>query len=126
MANIIADFIADSPPQTRKLMRQLRAVIRRAAPKATEAIKWQMATYVLEGNLVHFAGLKKHVGFFPGPAAIQKFHKQFGGRTWSKGTLQLPLDEPLPVGLITKMVKFQVQRHKAKAKAASRGKRRRT
>jgi len=93
----------------------MRSIIRKAAPKATEAIKYGMPTFVFHGNLVHFAACKNHVGFYPAPSGILAFQKELVGYSCSKGAIQLPLDRPLPVKLITGIVKFRVAENQEKA-----------
>lgn len=87
----------------------LRKEIRRAAPRAQEKISYQIPTYVLHGNLVHFAAYKHHIGFYPTSSAISKFKKEFSRYETSKGTVRIPLGTPLPLGLIRKVVRFRVK-----------------
>ena len=86
----------------------MQATIGKAAPNATEAIKYAMPTFVLHGNLVHFAGYQNHIGFYPAPSGIEVFKKELTAYKTSKGAIQFPLDKPLPLSLITKIVKFRV------------------
>jgi uncharacterized protein YdhG (YjbR/CyaY superfamily) len=104
----IDDYIAGFEPETRKRLQQIRKTIAKAAPKAEEAIKYAMPTYVFHGNLVHFAGYKNHIGLYPAPNAISVFSKELAAYQTSKGAIQFPLDEPLPLPLITKIVKFRL------------------
>ncbi len=124
-AQIAADidaYIAAAPADVQPLLETMRATIAKAAPDATEAIACGMPTYRLHGNLVHFAAFTHHIGFYPGPDAIT-IHADALGRyaTTSKGTIQFPLDRPLPVALITKIVQHRVQVSvtKASVKAAA-------
>lgn len=112
----IDSYIRSVPEDMRDRMDQMRSIIRKAAPKATEAIKYGMPTFVLHGNLVHFAACKNHVGFYPAPSGIIAFQKELAGYSCSKGAIQLPLDRPLPVKLITGIVKFRVAENEEKAK----------
>jgi uncharacterized protein YdhG (YjbR/CyaY superfamily) len=113
----IDDYIADFPPEVQALLEKVRATIRKAAPDAEEAIKYQMPTFVLNGNLVHFAAFKKHIGFYPVPSGIEKFKKELSVYEQGKGSVQFPLDQPIPYGLISKIVKFRVEENSKKAKA---------
>ena len=105
--------IAGFPEPTRSKLEKLRAVIRAAAPKAEETISYGIPTFKQDGkNLVHFAGYKNHIGFYPGSGAIEAFKKELSPYTLSKGTVQLPLDKPIPVTLIKKIVKYNLQKTK--------------
>ena len=115
VAKNIDEYIADFPEDVQKSLEKVRAAIRKAAPRADEAIKYQMPTFVLNGNLIHFAGYKNHIGLYPGPRAIEEYKDEVSKYQTSKGTVQFPLDKPVPVGLISKITKFCVQRNLAKA-----------
>jgi uncharacterized protein YdhG (YjbR/CyaY superfamily) len=92
------------------LLNKLREVIQSSAPKAEEVIKYGIPTYTLNGkSLVHFSGFKKHIGFFPTPSAITEFKNELSSYKLSKGTIQFPLDKPLPITLIKKIVKFRLK-----------------
>jgi uncharacterized protein YdhG (YjbR/CyaY superfamily) len=106
---VIDEFIANSPEQARKKMKQIRSVIRRAAPKATETIAFGIPTFEFKGHLVHFSGYDAHVGFFPTPSVIRAFKKELKPYKWATGSVEFPLDKPLPVDLITRMVKLRVR-----------------
>jgi uncharacterized protein YdhG (YjbR/CyaY superfamily) len=114
----IDDYISAFPAGTQKALRQMRRAIKDAAPEAEEAIKYGVPTFVLNGNLVHFAGFKQHVGFYPTPSAIAKFKTELSKYKSAKGSVQFPLDEPMPVALVTRIVKFRVV--EARAKRATR------
>lgn len=114
--NNIDEYIADFPDDVQKSMEKVRAAIRKAAPRAQEAISYQIPTFKLNGNLIHFAGYKHHIGLYPGTRAIEEFKDELTGYKLAKGTVQFPLDKPIPVGLITKITKFCVQRNLAKTK----------
>ena len=118
-ANNIDEYIADFPDDARAAMEKVRTAIRKAAPRAEEAIKYQIPTFVLNGNLIHFGGYKNHIGLYPGSRAIEEFKKELVGYKLSKGTVQLPLDKPMPIGLVTKITKFCVQRNLAKPQKAT-------
>jgi uncharacterized protein YdhG (YjbR/CyaY superfamily) len=107
--------ISTFPPGTQKLLKLLRATIRKAAPKAEEKISYGIPTFHLNGNLVHFSGYKNHIGFYPGASGIKHFKKELSPYKNSKGSVQFPLDKPLPLALITKIVKFRVKENLGKA-----------
>jgi uncharacterized protein YdhG (YjbR/CyaY superfamily) len=114
-AKDIDDHISRYPKEVQVLLQKIRSTIQKAAPKATEKISYGIPTFVLEGNLVHFAGYKNHIGFYPGSAVIEIFQKELAAYETAKGTVQFPLDKPLPIGLITQIVKFRVQQNMEKA-----------
>jgi uncharacterized protein YdhG (YjbR/CyaY superfamily) len=113
----IDEYIAIFPKETQKILQEIRATIRAAAPEAEEKISYQMPTFTLKGNLVHFAAFKKHIGFYPTPTGIEKFKKELSVYDGAKGSIQFPLDKPMPYGLISKIVKFRVKENLAKAAA---------
>jgi uncharacterized protein YdhG (YjbR/CyaY superfamily) len=115
-AQTIDEYIANFPPEMQTLLSQIRQVISNAAPNAGEAIKYGMPTFTLHGNLVHFAACKNHIGFYPAPSGILAFAKEIAKFKSSKGAVQFPLDQPLPVQLITKIVKFRVKESKDNAR----------
>lgn len=101
-------------------MEKLRSLIRKAAPKAEELISYKMPAYKLHGVLVYFAGYDHHIGFYPMPSAIEKFHRELSKYKKAKGTVQFPIDETLPADLITRMVKFRVDENIEKASLKTR------
>ncbi|MDB5048766.1 MAG: hypothetical protein JWO30_1837 [Fibrobacteres bacterium] len=107
-------YIADFPEDVQARLQKLRAVIRKAAPKAEEAISYQIPTFKLFGNLVHFAGYGHHIGFYPGAAGIAAFKKEISGYKNAKGSVQFPLDKPIPFALVARIVKFRVKQNTAK------------
>jgi uncharacterized protein YdhG (YjbR/CyaY superfamily) len=111
----INEYIAGHPKEIQKMLQQIRAAIRTAAPDAEEAIKYGMPTFVLHGNLVHFAAFKNHIGFYPAPMGIEAFKKELSVYKGAKGSVQFPLDKPMPVDLITKIVKFRAKQNTEKA-----------
>ncbi len=113
----IKDYIAGYPKEVQAILKKIRATIRKAAPDAEEAMSYQMPTFKLKGNLVHFAAFKNHIGFYPAPTGIEQFKKELAIYQKGKGTLQFPLDKPMPLGLITKIVKFRVKENLARAAA---------
>ena len=105
----IDEYIAGFPDDIQVILQKIRATIRRAAPDAEEAIKYQMPTFVLKGNLVHFAAFKHHIGLYPTPSGIETFKKELAAYQSSKGAVQFPLDKPIPYGLIGRIVKYRVK-----------------
>src|ERR1044072_1019708 len=118
----IDEYIADFPRDVQPLLEKVRAAIRKAAPDAEEAISYQMPTFKQHGNLIHFAGYDRHIGLYPGSRPIEAFKDELTKYKTSKGTVQLPLDKPIPVGLIGKITKFCVTRNVEKAAAKARNK----
>ena len=112
----IDEYIDGFPPEIRKLLEQIHSTVRKSAPQATEKISYGMPTFYYNGNLVHFAAFKNHIGFFPTPSAIVAFAKELKPYKTSKGTVQFPLDEPLPLRLIARMVKFRLKENSQKKK----------
>ncbi len=102
-------YISNFPKDIRVLLESIRETIRKSAPKAEEAIKYGIPTFVLHGNLVHFGGYKHHIGFYPTPSGINAFEKELSIYKKAKGSVQFPIDKPLPLNLITKIVKFRVK-----------------
>ena len=114
--NNIDDYIGCFPESTKVLLEQLRSVIHQAAPEAEETISYQMPAFKLNGILVYFAGYKNHIGFYPTGSGISAFAGEFSGYKTSKGTIQFPLNQPLPVNLITRIVRFRVEENLSKQK----------
>lgn len=107
----IDEYIANFPADVQTILTELRQAIQKAVPEATEKISWGMPTFYLRGNLIHFAAHKKHIGLYPGAEAIEYFIKDLETYKTSKGAIQLPLDKPLPLKLITKITKFNIERN---------------
>jgi len=107
-ATTVDAYIAGFPKETQGILEQLRLTVREAAPDAEEAISYGMPTLKLEGNLVHFAAHKNHIGFYPAPTGIEAFKDELAKYKGAKGSIQFPIDKPLPLDLITKIVKFRV------------------
>lgn len=105
----IDSYIRTFPKDVQVLLQQLRETIQKAAPEAEETISYQMPTFTLNGNLVHFAAYKKHIGFYPAPSGLTEFQNEISKYKHSKGAVQFPLDQPLPLGLIERIVKFRVR-----------------
>jgi uncharacterized protein YdhG (YjbR/CyaY superfamily) len=116
----IEQYIASCPTELQPLLERTYQTIRKAAPGATEAIKYGMPTFVLHGNLVHFAACKGHLGFYPTPSGIEQFREALAGYQTSKGAIQFPLDRPIPQTLIAKIVRFRVRENVARAAAKAR------
>jgi uncharacterized protein YdhG (YjbR/CyaY superfamily) len=109
----IDDYIHQFPDDSvQSVLNKLRQTIHAAAPKAQEAIKYGIPTFTLNGNLVHFGAFKNHIGFFPTPTAIVAFKKDLSEYKISKGTVQFPLDKPIPYGLVKKIVQYRVKQIK--------------
>ena len=114
-AKNIDDYIAGFPPDVQKTLQKVRATIKRAAPQADETISYQMPTFKLEGNLVHFAAFKNHIGLYPTPSGTERFRKELSSYETGKGSIRFPLDKPIPYDLIAKIVKFRVRENLEKA-----------
>jgi len=104
----IDEYIAMFPADIQEKLQEIRRTIKAAAPEATEKISYQMPTFYLNGNLVHFAAFKNHIGFYPAPSGIEEFKEELAVYQSSKGAVRLPLDKPLPLDLITAIVKYRV------------------
>ena len=113
----IDEYIAGFPKEVQQILEKMRSLVREVAPDATEAIKYQIPTFVLNENLVHFAAYAKHIGFYPTPSAIAQFQKELSSYVSAKGSVQFPLDKPIPFPLIKKMVKFRVNEARKKKPA---------
>lgn len=121
----IDEYIATFPKDVQKILKRLRATIKTAAPEAEETISYQIPTFTLKGNLVHFAAYKNHIGFYPGASGIKTFAQELSNYQTSKGTVQFPLQDPLPLELIANIVKFRAVENLqlAELKAATKAKR---
>ncbi|WNS76060.1 DUF1801 domain-containing protein [Bacillus sp. DTU_2020_1000418_1_SI_GHA_SEK_038] len=111
----IDEYILQFPQEIQEILKTLRKVIKESAPNAEEKISYAMPTFVLNGNLVHFAAYKNHIGFYPTPSGINTFKQELSGYKTSKGAVQFPIGKPIPYGLISKIVKFRVDENKSKA-----------
>lgn len=111
----IDEYILQFPPEIQEILKTLRKVIKEAAPEAEEKISWQMPTFVLYGNLVHFAAHKNHIGFYPAPSGIEAFKHELSEYKGAKGSVQFPINRPLPYELISRIVKFRVEENTKKA-----------
>ena len=112
--NTIDEYIGSFPKDIQAILKKIRLVIHRAAPQAEESVSYQMPTFKLNGNLVHFAAFKKHIGFYPTPSGIKAFKKELSPYQSSKGAIQFPIGEPVPYDLIEKIVIFRVKENQNK------------
>jgi len=112
----IDEYISAFPKEVQAVLKELRQVIGESAPEAEEAIRYQMPTFRLNGNLVHFAAHKNHIGFYPTPSAIERFKSKLWAFVTSKGAVQFPPSEPIPLDLVREMVEFRVKENMSKIK----------
>ena len=115
--NSIDAYIAGFPKDIQVILAKIRGIVREAAPEAQEAIKYQIPTFVLNGNLVHFAAFQNHIGFYPTPSGIEQFKDALSAYHSAKGSVQFPLDSPIPYTLIKKIVKFRVNENNTKSRS---------
>lgn len=113
----IDQYIAEFPKEIQKILSEVRTIIQKAAPEASEKMSYAMPTFYLDGNLVHFAAYKHHIGFYPAPSGLKAFEEEISQYKNSKGAVQFPIDQKMPLALITKIVKFRVDENKLKAKS---------
>ena len=104
----IDEYISLHPHKVQKLLQKVRSVIKKTAPEAQETIKYQIPTFILHGNLVHFGAFKNHFGFYPAPSGIAVFKQELSVYESGKGSIQFPIDQELPIELISKIVQFRV------------------
>jgi uncharacterized protein YdhG (YjbR/CyaY superfamily) len=112
----IDEYIKTFPEDIQIILKKMRQTIHEAAPEAVEAISYQMPTFKLNGNLVHFAAFKHHIGFFPTPSGLESFKNELAPYNGSKGGVQFPLDQPIPYDLVEKITKLRVKQNLAKGK----------
>src|SRR5687768_11026421 len=117
VAKTIDDYIADYPKDIQKLLQQVRATIKKAAPEAEEKISYGIPTFTLNGNLVHFGAYEKHIGFYATPTGHEAFKKELSVYKQGKGSVQFPIDQPLPLDLISRIVKFRVKENLEKKRS---------
>lgn len=121
-ATSIDEYLAEFPQETRQALEEMRSLIRSAAPQATETISYAIPTFDLDGrHLVHFAGHKEHVGFYPVPSAMEAFQEELAPYRSGKGSARFPLGQPLPADLIRRIVEFRVAETLAAAPKRRRG-----
>jgi uncharacterized protein YdhG (YjbR/CyaY superfamily) len=111
------EYISGFPAEGQDILQIVRMTIREAAPAAQETIKYQMPTFTLNGNLVHFAAYKYHIGFYPIPSGMKEFREELSGYKTGKGSVQFPLDKPIPYDLIGRITRFRVKENLEKAEA---------
>ena len=111
----IDEYIAGFPPDIPAILQQIRMTVRAAAPEAQETISYQMPTFTLHGNLVHFAAFTNHIGFYPTPSGMEEFEQALAPYKGGKGSARFPLDQPIPYDLIDAIVRFRVAENQAKA-----------
>ena len=115
VAKNIDSYIDTQPEFIQEKLIKMRQIIKSVVPKSEEVISYMMPAFKQHGVLVYFAGCKTHVGFYPTPSGVKEFEKELSDYKYSKGAIQLPLDKPLPVGLIKRIVKFRVKEDKEAA-----------
>jgi uncharacterized protein YdhG (YjbR/CyaY superfamily) len=112
----IDEYIGTFPEAVQHILNELRQTIKEAAPEAQETINYQIPTFTLNGNLVHFAAFEKHIGFYPTPSGMEAFKQELSRYKGAKGSVQFPIDEPLPLPLIRRIVKYRVKENLARKK----------
>lgn len=112
----IDEYIAACPAAVQRRLQSIRRTVKKVVPGAQEKISYQIPTFTLVGNLIHFAAFKTHIGVYPGPAAIEALRAELAGFRTAKGTVQFPLDEPMPLKLIEKLVRFRVEQLSRRAR----------
>ena len=113
----IDEYISLFSPDVAKILERVRSTIRKAAPNAVEKISYQLPTFYLNGNLVHFGGFNNHIGFYPTSSGVARFAAELGSYKTSRGTVQFPLDRPLPYSLIARIVRFRVKENHDRSRA---------
>jgi uncharacterized protein YdhG (YjbR/CyaY superfamily) len=113
----IDEYIAGFPSDIQEILEKIRMTIREAAPGAQESIKYRMPAFTLKGNLVYFAAFKQHIGFYPVPTGIEKFKSELSEYDGGKGSVQFPLEKPIPYDLISRIVKFRAEENLKAAEA---------
>jgi len=107
----IDEYISNFPEEVQQHLKQIREVIKKTAPQAAEKIGYGMPTFTLNGNLIHFAAYKNHIGLYPAPQALEEFKEELSGYKGSKGAVQFPLDQPMPLALIERITKYRIQKN---------------
>ncbi len=110
----VDEYIASFPAATQVLLQQIRATIKAAAPMAEEKISYAMPTFVLNGNLIHYAAYKNHIGLYPAPQGIEAFKEELAGYKGAKGSVQFPINQPIPLDLIARITAYRVAQNLAK------------
>ena len=117
----VDEYFSTLPDVTKSLLEQVRGTIKKAAPTATEVISYNMPAFKLHGVLVYYAAYKEHIGFYPTAAPIEVFKEELSSYKWSKGAVQFPINRPIPIDLITRIVKFREQQDLTKVKKKKQG-----
>ena len=120
--NDIDQYIAGFSSEIQAILQEIRATIKKAAPEAQEAISYQMPTFKLNGNLIHFAAFKNHIGVYPAPTGIEQFRKELSAYKGGKGSVQFPFSLPMPYDLISRIVKYRVQENLERTQAKMKSK----
>jgi uncharacterized protein YdhG (YjbR/CyaY superfamily) len=110
------EYVQRFPADVQRVLRHMRRTIQKAAPQAQEKISYGIPAFTLNGMLVWFAAFKKHIGFYPGAGAIAAFKKELSAYKWAKGSVQFPFDRPLPLALVSRIVKFRVKQNQSRKK----------
>ena len=116
------EYIDTFPEDVRRILNELRQTIKEVVPDAEETINYQIPTFTLNGNLVHFAAFENHIGFYPTPSGMEAFKKELSGYKSAKGSVQFPINEPLPLPLIRRIVEYRVKENLERKQKASRKK----
>ena len=103
------EYIDSFPEDVQRILNELRQSIKEAAPQAEETINYQIPTFALNGNLVHFAAFEHHIGFYPTPSGMEAFKKELSQYKGAKGSVQFPIDQPMPLSLIRRIVQYRVK-----------------
>ena len=122
-SQVIDKYISGFPKEVQQILNKVRKTIQESASDAEETINYGIPTFTLNGNLVHFAAFKSHIGFYPTPSGIEKFKKELSVYEGAKGSVKFPLDQPMPYALISQIVKFRVKENLEKADAKGKKKR---
>ncbi|MFH1013153.1 MAG: DUF1801 domain-containing protein [Thermoplasmatota archaeon] len=112
----IDEYIASFPKDVQRILQELRSIIKESAPMAKETINYGIPTFILNGNLVHFAAFKNHIGFYPTPSAITAFRKELAQFKQAKGSVQFSMDQPIPFEVIKRIVAYRVKENVTKRK----------
>ncbi len=110
----VNEYITQAPKEAQKKLREMRTCLRSVAPKSSESLKWSIPAFLYERILYTYAGFKHHIGFYPTPSAIRAFKKELADYSTAKGSIQFPLDKPLPLSLIKKIARFRIKEFKEK------------
>ena len=121
-ADSVDEYISQFPVEVQEILVKFRNIIKEAAPGAEEKISYQMPAFVLHGNLVYFAAFKKHIGFYPTPSGIEAFREELAGYKGAKGSVQFPIDKPMPYELIDRIVRYRVEENTRKSETDKKAK----